>query len=671
MNLELDPSTTKTHLFRPDIQGLRGLSVLIVVLYHMNLDVPSGFVGVDVFFTISGFVIAGSISNTPYVDWKRFLSGFYLRRIRRLLPLFILVNGFTLIASLFFSNPFGEIQQVAKASIASFFFVSNYFFMIKDSYWDLVDHPLRHLWSLSVEEQFYFALPLFFVVCKSQVRNDDRRSKVWIIGLAFSTFISLVICLYLTKNSSRIDAANFGFFSSFTRSWQFLSGFLSFYACIPFRKYSGRFFGALFYLLGWLSLLYSLFSIDSAVGWPSRLSVLLTCSICILLIAGSQRSFFRSPLTIRPLVWIGDHSYGWYLWHWPILVFGRELFSSSFLSNFGLAVFALVLSSITKPYVEDRFHNFPALQLVRLHKRILFNCVLVLAMAVALLGVSSTGLGLEQSLSATDTDNMVATQYISGGCYDQPVLFEEIENFCSNKVSSDQLGVLLIGDSQAPSISDGIFEVGRDLGIKVVGLGLAGCPFASRLPITTSERCVNFQKLYVAAITRLQPKYLVVAQRADTYISSFLDNRDLGFPSASGSRPVSIADQKSNLLDSYFSAISDVARPDMAIFVVKETKRVVMPPQTLFELATNSNEVRQGPTVQANNDISDELFSELAKRYSLLDRVSVVDPSLVLCQGSQGCSAEVSGSLLYRDSNHLNHYGSVFLTKFWRDLFSN
>ena len=109
MNLELDPSTTKTHLFRPDIQGLRGLSVLIVVLYHMNLDVPSGFVGVDVFFTISGFVIAGSISNTPYVDWKRFLSGFYLRRIRRLLPLFILVNGFTLVASLFFANPFGEI----------------------------------------------------------------------------------------------------------------------------------------------------------------------------------------------------------------------------------------------------------------------------------------------------------------------------------------------------------------------------------------------------------------------------------------------------------------------------------------------------------------------------------------------------------------------------------
>ena len=76
MNLELDPSTTKTHLFRPDIKGLRGLSVLIVVLYHMNLDVPSGFVGVDVFFTISGFVIAGSISNTPYFGSKRFLSGF-------------------------------------------------------------------------------------------------------------------------------------------------------------------------------------------------------------------------------------------------------------------------------------------------------------------------------------------------------------------------------------------------------------------------------------------------------------------------------------------------------------------------------------------------------------------------------------------------------------------
>ena len=146
--------------YRNDIQGLRGISVLLVVLYHTDLIFKGGFIGVDVFFVISGYVIMSSLLNEYQKHSSISLKKFISRRVIRLLPASSIVVIFTLITSIFIFSPFSEQGQVARTSISSTFFSTNLFFILQNSYSALVNNPFRHMWSLGVEEQFYIFLIL-------------------------------------------------------------------------------------------------------------------------------------------------------------------------------------------------------------------------------------------------------------------------------------------------------------------------------------------------------------------------------------------------------------------------------------------------------------------------------------------------------------------------------
>jgi len=651
------------HKYRDDIQGLRGFSVLIVVLYHTGFLIRGGFVGVDIFFAISGFVVATSIFGSDRNDSLQFLLYFFARRVKRLMPLFIVVNAITLVVSVFLLSPFGEIQQVAKASAASSFLVANFFFQSRDSYWNLIDHPLRHMWSLSAEEQFYLFFPISVITISRFFRTPQVRSRVWFIFLSLSLFTSLVICLYATKNSARLTLTKFGFFSSPTRAWEFLAGVISFEIHRNFRQKFSLSFSAFLSILGQLLLVWSVLNIRSEVGWPSWRCVPLILGICMLLISGSLNGFWNSLTRLKPLVWIGDRSYGWYLWHWPILVFGRIIFGESKSVVICLVSFSLILAIITKPLVEDRF-RFSTFRIQYHSVRFILKAQAILVvLSCGIYALTFTGLGLQAS--ATESGLGLTTQYELGGCYDEPVVLSDVLKFCTNVTDSKFLDVLLIGDSQAPSISDGVFSAGRKLGLVVAGVGLAGCPFAATTPLSGGDKCSGFQALYLDLILKLKPRIVIVAQRTDGYISQFEEWPQVAFPMQDGSIPRTIDEQRGSLLYSYKAAVSKISDLPLKVIIFAETRRVVMPPQTLFDEFTGNNSDNRISIVKQNNQIRDELLIDMKDEYKNIQNVLVVDASSELCNTELYCPAVVEGVLRYRDSFHLNSIGSASLQKFW------
>ena len=185
----------KAH-YRADIQGLRGIAVLLVVIYHTGFALPGGFVGVDMFFVISGFVITQVLVREYEETGSIRLNQFYVRRARRLIPALSVVVIFTLLISLVAMSPFGEQQQIIKTAIASTFFAGNIHLFAMSTYESLKDNPLRHLWSLGVEEQFYWVYPVFFLVLLRLAKKCFI--KVLMLVLSIFAVISFGIGVLLT-----------------------------------------------------------------------------------------------------------------------------------------------------------------------------------------------------------------------------------------------------------------------------------------------------------------------------------------------------------------------------------------------------------------------------------------------------------------------------------------
>ena len=181
---------------RPDIQGLRGVAVLLVVIYHTGIALPGGFIGVDMFFVISGFVITQVLLREYEETGTIRLRNFYARRARRLIPALSLIIIFTLLISLVAMSPFGEQQQIIKTAVASVFFAGNIHLFATNTYDALKNNPLRHLWSLGVEEQFYWIYPVLFVALLRIAKK--QFAKVLMIVLATFAIISFGIGVLLT-----------------------------------------------------------------------------------------------------------------------------------------------------------------------------------------------------------------------------------------------------------------------------------------------------------------------------------------------------------------------------------------------------------------------------------------------------------------------------------------
>ena len=354
---------TRSPAFRPDIEGLRAIAVGLVVLFHAGVPfLPGGFVGVDVFFVISGFLITGLVVREMERTGTVSVVGFYARRAKRLLPATAVVLVLVAVAS-WLVIPVVDRGDVGLDIAAAATYVANWRFGLSavDYFGTGTPSPLLHFWSLAVEEQFYLVWPWLLLLVTRRARGTGRRLTLPLLGgLAVVAIPSLWWSVQQTAS-----APGWAYVSSFTRAWELaVGGGIAIAA-----PYLSRLPRAVAAILGWAGLLaigYAALTYSEATGFPGSAALVPVLGAAALVAAGGRLSNAgASRLLAHPrMVRVGGVSYSWYLWHWPPLVLLAVWLGVDRLPLWlGLFVAAAtyVLATLSKRFVEDPFHRSPVL----------------------------------------------------------------------------------------------------------------------------------------------------------------------------------------------------------------------------------------------------------------------------------------------------------------------
>jgi peptidoglycan/LPS O-acetylase OafA/YrhL len=352
--------------FRPEIQGLRAVAVLLVVLFHLWPNrLPGGFVGVDVFFVISGYLITAHMYREAATTGTLSLRRFWARRIRRLLPASLLVLAISAAAAVLFL-PATVWMMTARQIAASALYVQNWAlaedavdYMAKDN----VPTLAQHYWSLSVEEQFYVFWPLLvlgliFLAGRPAWRRRVGLRRLLIVGFCGAGATSLAWSVLATANERST-----AYFVTPTRVWEFVAGALVAVVVIPgMGSEKAR------RTVGWLGLgaiVTSAVLIDGESLFPGWIALLPVLGTVAVIVAGATVSHYTPAwwLSRRPLVFIGDISYSVYLWHWPLIIVFPHVTGVDLrtLDKISIFVATIILSWLSKIFVEDPMRTKPLL----------------------------------------------------------------------------------------------------------------------------------------------------------------------------------------------------------------------------------------------------------------------------------------------------------------------
>jgi peptidoglycan/LPS O-acetylase OafA/YrhL len=336
------------------IQALRGIAVGLVVFYHSSIVFHGGFIGVDVFFVISGVLITKSVLRSLEDGKSGFglVIDFYSRRVIRLFPaLSVTTLTVALLSTLVFS-PFGETSQILKSAIAGAFFFANVRFFLLNDYTSLTGDPFRHLWSLGVEEQFYLAFPIVIVMAAGIVSRAKLRKTLFNAGLLI-VLGSFIFSLLLSYGIRVLPLPErFAFYSPVTRAWQIGIGVLiglSYEKIVMYRVRTRTL--ALGVLSGTVLIVMSGIYLDQYNNYPGLFGTLPVVGAA-LVIVGALKSEQIGSIKLGVLSHLGDLSYSLYLIHWPLLVLLQRAFADSALISLISIPMSYVLARLQYSLVE-------------------------------------------------------------------------------------------------------------------------------------------------------------------------------------------------------------------------------------------------------------------------------------------------------------------------------
>jgi peptidoglycan/LPS O-acetylase OafA/YrhL len=657
--------------YRSDIDGLRGIAVLLVLGFHaFPRRIQGGFFGVDVFFVISGFLISSIIFGG--LENKRFsFAQFYARRIRRIFPALFLVLFATFAFGFFILLP-DRFEQLGRHVLAGTGFISNFVFWSEAGYFDNASttKPLMHLWSLGIEEQFYIVWPLFLYLTYKLRWN-----------LLFVTLIIFVASLTWNIYTAESDAVA-AFYSPLARFWELMTGGLLAYMTlhepvpvITLKRYIGTVAGKM--LLGWPAARVSTVWHNAKAGCGILLIAAASLFVnqdthflgwwtltpvfgCFLVLSAGNRAWLNSTLlSSRFLVWVGLVSYPLYLWHWPVLSFahiieggtpGREV-------RIAASLVCVALAWITYEFAERpiRFGKNRQVKTVAL-------CVLMTAMACIGFNTKRVSALMCNSAYETDKKNLAQLKWDEikpdCGCLKLVGLEEEVKRkqgvFCLLKDSVNTLGVAIIGDCTGNDLYPGFEKVFKEKNVCVINIGNGTClPFRGihgKFDYNRDCEDVN-SKIYDFLLKNARIKIVVLSFAA-------WDIQNMGFDG--------IPDNAS--LAAKFSAMSKLVDKD--IIALKNAGKTVV---ITFDSPLLRRDPRKLITVHAlsrNRRIPENDFEARQPYLSMwADMLSTRQDVCVFykfpniqTRGYFGI-VDSSGVLLYRDNHHLSYVGSEYVAR--------
>ncbi len=646
-----------------EIQGLRALAVLSVVIYHTGKALPGGFIGVDIFFVISGYVIIRML----YLEWestsKLNLRQFYFRRIKRLGPALALVVTATAIASAFILSPFGAQETATATAVAALLLYSN--FSIAGSTGDYFDgpskaNPLLNMWSLSIEEQFYLAFPTLLVVLLlvSKRRNLRNLPLFGIMLLAFASYATV-----------QIESTNlaFGFYGPVTRAWEFLVGGIVFLLMKNSKRTNSEVFNFLG-LLGFALLIFGFAFINDSRPFPSNLTLIPVIGTALLILATVEnRSIISKFLSNRILTLIGDWSYSIYLWHWPFIVFAAIIFPNN--TNASLvAAFVSILPAIGSYYMVEQ----PIRKSIR-PSRSLATLIVAFSFIFPLLVVRGINYAQAESLGpyakfASQQKSLEQGHFTpNADCISRgPWSPRQLDSCWVNQLSVED-PVYLIGDSNALHFTESVLGAAEQLKIPAWLSVTTSCPVIRDIELSVSSKseffletigssefwhCSDYSYAMLDWLENAKPG-IVIVSTLDQY---WWDPSIVaGFAGMSGT---SDSSSKANIYKSgLVRTIRDLEKAGHKVILI-QTVPTFRNPLPIWDptLCTYYSIVREN--CQGKINISELDKFQLASRSAVEQaaretNATVLDLRDWFCR-NQLCTTTKDGMWLYRDAAHLS-----------------
>jgi len=629
--------------YRADIDGLRAVAILSVILFHANPSyIPGGFVGVDVFFVISGFLITKLIASS--IEQGSFsLVAFYNRRIRRIFPAYIVVALVTLIVASYLMIPNDYIFYTTSLA-ASWGFAANIFFsMLSWGYFGqrTEEFPLLHAWSLSVEEQFYFIFPILLILFY-------RYARKFIVPLLF------ILCMVFVMVSESKTGEAKSYFLLSSRAHELIIGALTCFFSEKIRT-QNRIRSTCLAVVGSTLLLGALFLFDRHTSFPGIHSLYPCIGTALIILAGNSVNPVSRILKTRPMVLTGLISYSLYLWHWPIFSFLHyRRISITFMTGTAAILLAFLLAGLTWKFIERP---------VRFAKKVSFKRTLAwiyLAPAVAFMTVGLYSYVTEGAplRFPSETRELISSysfqRDLGRKCSIRSEDYRKIdtdylvENCAFGDMTQDQAQVLLIGDSHADHFKPFVDELTKAAGLKAVFHVQGDCPPVA-LPDMEGTDATVCQKRNsdLLALSRNYKFVVLAGFWADKPYQNL--ERDLKNAISkirgAGAIPVVFKD------NAFFE-------PDPSKCILYK-KRGWIPEDKNCHIPYDFVLKTQGP------------IDAIIDRVKEADpAVVVVDPKKIMCTPSE-CLTYIGNMALYKDANHINAKAAYFLGEKYRVNVSN
>lgn len=665
-----------TDTYRKDIDGLRALAVVLVILFHAGISqIASGFIGVDIFFAISGFLITGIIIKQREKD-SFSLANFFVHRLWRIQPAFITMSLATLIATFYFYLPDDFLSYLHSGKYNALF-LSNQFFARQSAAYaspaaDLF--PLLHTWSLAIEWQWYLFLPLGILLTNAILRLKSLQSLVTnpIKALAATWFIltPLAAGLALIMASKEADAA---YYSLLTRIFEFMVGGAAFFL----TRYVRSIPAALSHGAGILALAVLLYiaMLPGVIGfYPNLYALLVVVASALIMFTGTYGNSIASKiLGLSPVAFVGRISYSLYLWHWPVMAIARyqgyDLIGSTLLLCLALTVLLSLISYylVEQPCRRCRWplkYTIPLLIIVPI---IIFNAAFKYAEHRD--GIPAR-FGAEYERVAHNINAGLDRAGHRPDCLDGSQNAER----CMFGDLNGQKTALLIGDSHSNHFW-GFFEVlAKNAHIRMTGLSTALC---LALPDTylydwwsfrnqTFDKCHENTAKYYELIAKNHYDYVILGQVWEWYVSG---PHLINHPGDERSDALTKARFSRAIRQALNAIVASGARPVII--------RTVAPMPVNYQQCIRHHVIFREPYRQEEcdnqnpqspeNEWTLPLFAQLQKEFPTL---IVIDPKKVQCENNY-CITALDGTPIYRDVGHLNDFTSYKFGQEYIQKFSN
>ena len=662
------PSNTKTYL--PELDGLRAFAVSIVIINHFNKNLmPSGFLGVDIFFLISGFVITSSLYSRSENNFWKFISSFYSRRIKRIFPALIFCVIISAIFLCFFNDsPKYEI----KSAITSLFGLSNFYFIkIAMDYFSQTAeiNPFLHTWSLGVEEQFYFIFP--FIFWNSGFASNQILSfKKFIKRIGLLSLISLIGFIFLYQKSQ-----TFAYFFMPTRFWEIASGSLLFL----FLKNKPYFFKGLQKIpplsILFLMLLVTLLPLDYFIF--SVLSIIVLT--CILIISLKRGTLIYSIFTNKTVVSIGLISYSLYLWHWPIISISRLTIGVQWWTIPIQLILIFVFAVISYKFIEKPIRNNKAIFSKK--KNIFIAAVSSLALSSLWLTYllkfnQSIYIGNKELIQDRTIFKIKINDKVinDSECNGEALIKGERPQCIGKSIKKSNPTIYLLGDSHLQHYLPLFEEVRKtkDYGYEFYGRG--GIPIGRRKEISTNKFIdETIPKNIVNHVLNKISKndIVIISERHErNFAPKMLDERhEPPFLFFENNNQISRREATNRFGEYLKTLYKEINKKNASLIIFQPThsfKGITLPPNVCRQwFASLNKECKKGLTINRDSVLDNlSYIRDMHIRISeeTNNGITIFDPFPILCPPNQiECSQILNGKPLYLDGDHLSEEGALIM----------